>query len=428
MKTRKTLAASASLATLGALLLTGTAGTSTATASPGATSTAVAGSAVTAAGNDGSAAPVAEHTVSSRYSADVVALMARTSGRTVAEQKARLDHQDRAHNIAARLQAAGHRFDGLFLDAKGDLVVQADPGSASAVAAKAAGATVRDPAYGQARLTAIQESLSAGSLQGVAKIGVDLQNDRVVVTRSGALSPALMKAIRAQGAAVTVREGTAYEAQATVRGGDKIRIDGGNGYCSAGFRGHDSNNALVMVWVGHCVEDASTFTNSAGTRIGTYGDGDFVSYDGYDDYDTGYVRIDAEDSISLTANAYGTTGYNLDASRGSAKPPVGSEVCRTGATSGITCGKILSYGNTVTYVDPDTRETVARVRGLAETTACTAGGDSGGAYSSGGYGIGLTSGGPIGQTCGFNGGFLTGKSSLVQPVNDVLSRHGLTYN
>lgn len=416
MKTRTTLATTASLAAVGALLLTGTAGTSTATA-------AVDGAAPVA--RDHSAAPVAEQAVSTRYSADVVALMARTSGRTVAAQKARLQRQDRANNIAARLQAAGHRFDGLFLDARGDLVVQAEPGSASAAAAQAAGATVRDPAYGEARLSAIQDALSRQSLQGVAKIGVDLEHDRVVVTRSGALAPALDKAIRAQGKAVVVRQGPAYEAQATVRGGDKITIDGG-GYCSAGFPGHDRAGALVMVWVGHCVEDASSFTNSAGTRIGTYGDGDFFSYDGRDDYDTGYVRIDAEDSITVDANQYGT-GYDLDASRGSAKPPVGTEVCRTGATSGITCGEILSYDNTVTYVDKQ-RRTVARVRGLAETTACTAGGDSGGAYSAGGYGIGLTSGGPIDQTCGFNGGFLDGTSSLVQPVNDVLSRYGLTYN
>ncbi|MEV5000659.1 S1 family peptidase [Nocardioides sp. LML1-1-1.1] len=415
MKTRTTLASTAALSAVGALLLTGAAGTSTATASVDV--------AAPVARHDG-AAPVAQQAVSTRYSADVVALMARTSGRTVAEQQARLQRQDRANNTAARLQAAGHHFDGLFLDAKGDLVVQAAPGSASAAAAKAAGATVRDPAYGQARLSAIQASLSRQSLQGVAKIGVDLEHDRVVVTRSGALAPALDKAIRAQGGAVVVRQGAAYETQATVKGGDKITIDGG-GYCSAGFPGHDGNGALVMVWVGHCVEGASSFEKS-GTRIGTYGDGDFVSYDGRDDYDTGYVRIDAEDSISVTANQYGTT-YDLDASRGSAKPPVGTEVCRTGATSGITCGEITSYDNTVTYVDKQ-RRTVAVVRGLAETSACTSEGDSGGAYSAGGYGVGLTSGGPTGQTCGWNGGFQSGKSSLVQPVNDVLSRYGLTYN
>lgn len=417
MKTRTTLATTASLAAVGALLLTGTAGTSTATASVDV--------AAPVARHDGAAAPVAQQAVSTRYSADVVALMARTSGRTVAAQKAQLARQDRANNTAARLQAAGHHYDGLFLDARGDLVVQAEPGSAAATAARAAGATVRDPAYGEARLSAIQDDLSRQSLHGVASIEVDLVRDRVVVTRSGALAPALDRAIRAGGKAVTVREGAANRAQAEVRGGDKITIDGG-GYCSAGFPGHDSGGALVMVWVGHCVQDARSFENTSGTRIGTYGDGDFVSYDGRDDYDTGYVRIDAEDSISIQANDYGS-GRSLDASRGAYKPPVGTEVCRTGATSGVTCGKISSYGNTVTYVDDDDN-VEAVVRGLAKSTACTAGGDSGGAWSSGGYGIGLTSGGPVGQSCGWNGGFQSGKSSWVQPVTDVLSRYDLTYN
>lgn len=416
MKTRTTLATTASLAAVGALLLTGTAGTSTANASVD--------TAAPVARHDG-AAPVAQQAVSTRYSADVVALMARTSGRTVAAQKAQLARQDRANNIAARLQAAGHHFDGLFLDGRGDLVVQATPGSASAAAAKAAGATVRDPAYGEARLTAIRDQLSDQSLQGVASVEVDLVADRVVVTRFGTVSAQLARTIRAQGKAVVVRDGAANHTHASVNGGDEIVLQNGH-YCSAGFPGHDSSGARVMVWVGHCVEDSSYFRNSSGTRIGTYGDGDYVSFDGNDDYDTGYVRMDAEDTISVVANDYGS-GRDLDASRGSWKPAVGTEVCNTGATSGVNCGKISSYGNTVTYVDNSGNEE-AVIRGLAKSTACTAGGDSGGAWSSGGYGIGLTSGGPTGQKCGWNGGFQSGKSSWVQPVVDVLSRYDLTYN
>ncbi|NNG19994.1 hypothetical protein HJ590_10480 [Naumannella sp. ID2617S] len=55
-------------------------------------------------------------------------------------------------------------------------------------------------------------------------------------------------------------------------------------------------------------------------------------------------------------------------------------------------------------------------------------GDSGGAYVSGGYAVGMTSGGPATQRCTFNGGYLSGKSSYFQPVTDALNYYGLTYN
>ena len=40
--------------------------------------------------------------------------------------------------------------------------------------------------------------------------------------------------------------------------------------------------------------------------------------------------------------------------------------------------------------------------------------------------MGLTSGGPAGQDCGFNGGYVDG-SSYFQPVTDVLEEYGLEY-
>lgn len=82
-------------------------------------------------------------------------------------------------------------------------------------------------------------------------------------------------------------------------------------------------------------------------------------------------------------------------------------------------------GDTVTYVDrnggPDTV-----ITGLATSSVCVEGGDSGGAYISGNQARGMTSGGPIDQQC--TGGVYSRGSSYFQPLDDALSYYGLTLN
>ncbi len=79
----------------------------------------------------------------------------------------------------------------------------------------------------------------------------------------------------------------------------------------------------------------------------------------------------------------------------------------------------------MTYSD-EYGQSVAQVSGLGTSTVCTASGDSGGAYTSGGYAVGMTSGGPAAQRCGFNGGYVDGQSYF-QPVTDALNYYGLTF-
>ena len=100
-------------------------------------------------------------------------------------------------------------------------------------------------------------------------------------------------------------------------------------------------------------------------------------------------------------------------------------MCRTGATSGVTCGKVTGYNASVNYSDSQGRA-VAQVSGLGTSSVCTAPGDSGGAYTAGGYAVGMTSGGPSNQRCGFNGGYMGGPSYF-QPVQDALNYYGLRY-
>lgn len=102
------------------------------------------------------------------------------------------------------------------------------------------------------------------------------------------------------------------------------------------------------------------------------------------------------------------------------KNAVGSEICKAGNTTGWTCGTIKAYNRTVDYGG-----TV--VSGLAETSVCTEGGDSGGAYIGvGNLAQGMTSGGPVGVECGYNQGYNAGSYSFYQPVVDAASYYGVT--
>jgi streptogrisin C len=61
-------------------------------------------------------------------------------------------------------------------------------------------------------------------------------------------------------------------------------------------------------------------------------------------------------------------------------------VCKSGQSTGWTCGRIVARNVTVNYGDNRI------VRGLFQHTACVEGGDSGGANMTGNYARGITSG------------------------------------
>ena len=91
---------------------------------------------------------------------------------------------------------------------------------------------------------------------------------------------------------------------------------------------------------------------------------------------------------------------------------VNSMACKTGSTTGTTCGRVLGYNVTVNYAE-------GTVFGLTRTNICTQPGDSGGAMYAGSLAQGITSGGTIG---GCGGNF----QSFFQPADEALSVYGLT--
>ncbi len=139
----------------------------------------------------------------------------------------------------------------------------------------------------------------------------------------------------------------------------------------------------------------------------------------------GILTVNSGHSIVTAVGTWGQGSTSTVAVKGVSRAASGAALCKSGATTGWTCGTVGSYNNTVTYIDrsggPDTV-----VSGLASSTVCVEGGDSGGAYISGNQAQGMTSGGPTDQQC--TGGVNSRGTSYFQPLDDALRYYGLTLN
>ncbi|MDR6593511.1 S1 family peptidase [Saccharothrix longispora] len=364
----------------------------------------------------------------SGYQPEMVAALARTLGVDESAAVRRLDREADQQRRLADLTERGVRVDGAFFDGAGTLTVNAD--RAGAERARAAGLAARTPARGEAALNEVQARLDRLAARqvptGVASWGVDVAADVVtiqVVDRTRPPARAFLEAAAEHGAAVRVEQvSQALSAQAAIYPGSKMTLNGGSGYCSVGFGARSSSGVQYLVSAGHCVAgnatlhyDGTRFARGAGSRYAL----------GYDSVDMGVARLDAGNSITTRVGTWGAAGQI--AVKGAARGQVGASICKSGATTGWTCGSITGYNQTVTYVDPNGGPSTV-VRGLGKSTVCTMGGDSGGAYISGNQAQGMTSGGPTNQRCTFNGGYESGKSSYFQPLGDALSYYGLTLN
>ena len=105
-------------------------------------------------------------------------------------------------------------------------------------------------------------------------------------------------------------------------------------------------------------------------------------------------------------------------------PTVGATVCKSGRTTGYTCGRITALNQTVTYTGGKV------LYGLVRHNACVEGGDSGGSnISAGDYALGVTSGASTPSSGAYKGKCLSkaggANVSWYQPVGEALSRNGL---
>lgn len=314
------------------------------------------------------------------------------------------------------VQSRGFRTDGAYFDGAGALVVNA-PDAGAAQALRSAGLTPRTGARGEKALTdlaaAVGDTIGAGVGQ-VQSWGPDVASDKVVVTVEPAASSALVRRLAAM-PGVTVQKGQTGGdvVTADVIPGQIMDLDPGTN-CSLGFPGTTSDGDNVLLTAGHCVEGNPDILDRNGNHIGRGVATEFPRTDmglmDIDDEDTGRGYVDTRKGTTVRIT-------------GSSKAPVGTTLCKAGNTTGWTCGRISAYNQTVRY----SGESVATT-GLAKSTVCTEGGDSGGAYIAGNTAQGMTSGGPNdGHDCGYNqGSNATGSYSFYQPVVDAANTYGVT--
>ncbi|MFE2375041.1 S1 family peptidase [Streptomyces sp. NPDC059398] len=387
------------------------------------------GTLLSAAFATGAAQAAPSPTSTPRYQPAMVAALARTLGVSEDAAVARLDHQAAQQNELATLNRSGVTTDGAYFTADGKLTVNVSTPAATRQV-RQHGLVARVPQRGERALDRIKASLDAKALRkapdGVASWAVDLPSDTVTVHvapgRTSAAAKSFLKAAASRGSAVrVVRDGQRLGPQAAVYPGSKMTWTNSQGswICSVGYGAHDSSGRQYLVSAGHCVADLTDlYYGSAHFAKGV--DSRYAL--GRRSVDMGIAQVDQDDSIATQVGTWGQ-GSNVSV-KGSKRAASGASLCKSGQTTGWTCGAVKSYNVSVTYTDehggPDTV-----VTGLGSSSVCTEGGDSGGAYISGSQAQGMTSGGPTGQQCS---GTNSGGSSYFQPLDDALSYYGLTLN
>ncbi|MFD5804241.1 S1 family peptidase [Streptomyces sp. NPDC127020] len=359
------------------------------------------------------------------YQPEMVRALAASLG--VSEEAAadRLGRQEKQQAKLAELARRGIAGDGAFFDASGKLTVNAAD-SAEAATIEKAGLDARVPARGRAALDEVKAELDAFAARkvpsGVVAWSVDLASDKVTVKVNndrGAAARAFLAKAAEHGSAVRIVRGEEKaEAKAAIYPGSKMTFNNTSQWCSVGYGARDRSGNQYLVTAGHCVTntlryDGTAFAKGYKTRYAL----------GTRSVDMGILTVNSGHSITTSVGTWGNS--SPVAVKGGSRAASGASVCKSGATTGWTCGTIGSYNNTVTYVDrnggPDTV-----ITGLATSSVCVEGGDSGGAYISGNQAQGMTSGGPIDQQC--TGGVYSRGSSYFQPLDDALNYYGLTLN
>ena len=213
---------------------------------------------------------------------------------------------------------------------------------------------------------------------------------------------AFMATARSFGTAVRVQRTPAAHTQAFYGGQAILR---GGSRCSAGFNTRSGSGRNYVLTAGHCTNLGGTWTTSSGQTIGP------VAASSFPGNDFGAIRI----SSPAALDPRGGVLYNgaFRDITGASRVPVGSSACKTGSTTGTTCGTVQAYNVTVRYAE-------GTVSGLTRTNICTQPGDSGGAMFAGSQAQGITSGGTIG------GCSQAGFQSFFQPADEALSTYGLT--
>ncbi|WP_371927437.1 S1 family peptidase [Lentzea sp. HUAS12] len=317
------------------------------------------------------------------------------------QARVRLASDQKASEVAESAKASlGDAFGGAWIDqASGRLTVAVTKSGLSVT-----GADTQVVKSSLAQLNGTKSVLDMMSApKSITSWRVDEKSNAVVVevnkNARDAAADSFIATAKSIGSTVKVEEVTEsptplYDS----RGGDAIYMGGGR--CSLGF-----SVTGGYVTAGHCGTTGTAVSGFNRVAQGTFAGSVFPG----NDY--AWVRTNANWTSRPWVNRYNGTNVVV---KGSTQAAVGSQICRSGSTTGWRCGTVQAFNQTVNYPQ-------GQVRGLTRTNACAEGGDSGGSWVAGsgfGQAQGVTSGG--------SGNCSSGGTTYFQPVNPILSRYGLT--
>jgi streptogrisin C len=331
--------------------------------------------------------------------------MQRDLGLSASEVKTRLAQEEAARTSELTVRKTlGDSYAGSWFDAKsGTLVAQTTDAGMAARVGK--GVTVRVVSHSRAELDAVKTGIDrlAGKAAPTAVNGwtVDDKTNSVVVAvnkhKVDAEARAFLASVRGMHRAVrVVEEEHSPQTYADVVGGWPYWINYA-GRCSVGFAVYGG-----FVSAGHCGTPGSTASDQNGAVLGSFAASSFPGND--------FSFISTGAGVNLWGYVEGYNGYWYYV-YGSAQVPAGSGICRSGSTTGMWCGTLISRGWTVNYPQ-------GTVYNLTRTNVCAEPGDSGGSWLSANQAQGVTSGG--------SGNCSVGGITYYQELNPILSAYGLT--
>ncbi|MEU9026482.1 putative Ig domain-containing protein [Streptomyces sp. NPDC048383] len=351
--------------------------------------------------------------------ADVRAAMARDLGLSEEGVRGRIAAEQAAERVATAVRATvGDRVPGVWFDAVDGRLHAAVTTPADADAVRRAGAVAEQVDHSADQLDTVARQIGAWARNapGLLSWGTDVRSNRVaVVLDPTRATTALRNRLAGVEDLVDVTESTDGPRQqgGNVVGGEKW-VPGSESPCSIGFPvTRTSGGTKAFLTAGHCTNDVGQAAyGKDGTRVGTSnrnGTGSVNAAEG----DFGIVDVDqAGWELAPTVSGWGKGDVTLT---GTAEAVVGTAVCRSGQTTGFQCGEVTKINQSVDYGN-------VVINGLSYSSACSAGGDSGGSYvtATGGKAVGLHSGGGS-ATCSSGSGE---KFTIFQPVNEALATFG----
>ncbi|MFD6024227.1 S1 family peptidase [Streptomyces griseoluteus] len=328
-------------------------------------------------------------------------------GLTKSQAEARLRAERAATDLDPKVRAtAGAAYGGSWFDARSNRLTVAVTDDASAGVRQKlrdAGVTVRTVDHSARELNAAKARVDRlKAPKPVTSWHVDPSAGSVVidVVRSRAADNDVQRFLASarEAGPVTVHEvaESASTLAAGTVGGDPYYT--GNVRCSIGFSVYGG-----FVTAGHCGQPSAAVYGWDQSYVGNFQGSSFP------DNDYAWVNVGSGWWTVPVVLGWGTTSDQLV--RGSNVAPPGTSICRSGSTSHWHCGTVLALNETVNYSQ-------GAVYQLTKTSVCAEPGDSGGAFISGDQAQGVTSGGW--------GNCSSGGETWFQPINEILSRYGLT--